>query len=104
MKGNPMPEYSLTIYNKSKHSNFFMVYQNDPGSFAPDAMAIAWFAQYSNPGAVVKFTWNIDWGFSWAETGKLAEGVRYEASQTALASPGKNQIVLDYNTFSPHPT
>ena len=92
-------QYSLTIYNKSSHADHFMVFQNDPGGFDKNAMALAWFAKFSNPGpsVTVKFTWTIDWGFSWGDTGPLGSGVQYEAPETALAAPGKNAITLDYN-------
>lgn len=92
-------EYTLTVNNHSAHSDYFMVFQNDPGSFDRNALALAWFAKYSNPGptVTVKFTWTIDWGFSWADTGVLSAGVKYDASEVVLAAPTKNQITLDYN-------
>lgn len=91
--------YTLTVNNHSSHSDYLMVFQNDPGSFSPDAMAVAWFSKYSNPGpnVVVEFTWTIDWGFSWADTGVLAAGVKYVASDQREAGPTTNQITLDYN-------
>jgi hypothetical protein len=91
-------KYSLTIYNRSSHTDHFMVFQNDPGSFDKNAMALAWFAKLSNPGptAMVKFTWTVDWGFSWADTGPLSNGAKYEASETAAVDQG-NAITLDYN-------
>lgn len=92
-------QYSLTIVNHASHSAYFMVFQNDPGSFDPNAKALAWFSKFSNPAptATVKFTWTVDWGFSWAETGKLERGVVFEASEKADIGPGKNMIALDYN-------
>jgi len=91
--------YSVTITNHASHSDYFMVYQNDPTSWSPNALALAWFAKYSNPApnATVKFSWVIDWGFSWGETGELKEGVNFEASDFVMSSPDKNQITLDYN-------
>lgn len=91
--------YTLTINNRSAHSDYFMVFQNDPGSFDSNAMALAWFSKYSNPGpnVTVKFTWTIDWGFSWADTGVLAPGVRYDANDVTPATSTTNQITLDYN-------
>jgi len=91
-------QYSITITNHSAHPDYFMVFQNDPGSLAPNAMALAWFSKYSNPGplATVKFDWSIDWGFSWADTGELSPGVHYAASEV-LPADGFNKITLDYN-------
>lgn len=92
-------EYSLTIINHASHSAYFMVYQNDPGTFDPNAKALAWFSKYSNPGpnVTVKFTWTVDWGFSWADTGELTRGVVYSATDKVAATQTTNQISLDYN-------
>lgn len=91
-------KYTLTIKNHSSHSDYLMVFQNDPTSWSPDAMALAWFSKLSNPSptSIVKFSWEIDWGFSWAETGIIQPGIKFEASETADTSGG-NKITLDYN-------
>lgn len=91
--------YSLTITNHATKSNYFMVYQNDPTSWDPNALAVAWFAKYSNPGpnVTVSFSWQINWGFSWADTGTLKAGIQYEASDYVDIKSGKNKITLDYN-------
>lgn len=91
--------YSVSITNHSSHSSYFMLYQNDPTSWDPNALALAWFAKFSNPGpqALVRFSWEVGWGFSWAETGDLKPGVQFEASDSRVASPGNNQITLTYN-------
>lgn len=94
-------QYSVTIYNKSSHSDYLMVYQNDPTSWDPNALSIAWFSKFSNPNpeglARVTFRWDVEWGFSWAETGSLEDGVIYEASELYVPNGGKNKISLDYN-------
>ena len=89
--------YTLTVNNHAANSNYFMMFQNDPTSFAPNAMALAWFSKFSNPNSVITFEWKVEWGFSWGDTGKLGDGVIYRASENAAASPDKNQITLDYN-------
>jgi hypothetical protein len=91
--------YSVSIVNHSSHPAYFMLYQNDPTSWDPNALALAWFAKFSNPGpnALVKFSWAVEWGFSWAETGTLKPGIQYEASDSRTSSPGNNQITLTYN-------
>ncbi len=91
--------YSLTVNNKSQHSGYFMVYQNDPGNWDPQALSLAWFAKFSNPSPTskVQFSWTVDWGFSWAETGELKPGIQFLASETYDPTGGKNQISLDYN-------
>jgi hypothetical protein len=92
-------DYSVTITNHSSHSNYFMIFQDDPGSFDSNAMALAWFSKYSNPGPniTVKFTWTVDWGFSWADTGTLSPGIVFDASDKVPISTGNNKITLDYN-------
>jgi len=93
-------QYSLTVNNHASKSAYFMVYQNDPTSWDPNALSIAWFAKYSNPSprAKIKFQWNIDWGFSWAETGTLKAGIQFEASETYQPTgAADNKILLDFN-------
>jgi hypothetical protein len=91
--------YSVTINNRSSHSDYFMVFQNDPTAWAPNAMALAWFSKYSNPSptAELTFEWTVDVGFSWAETGDLQPGIRFAASEKYIPQGGKNKITLDYN-------
>ena len=93
-------QYSLTVNNQASHSAYFMVYQNDPTLWDPNALSIAWFAKFSNPSPTskVKFSWGVDWGFSWGDTGKLQAGVQYDASETyEPQGPSDNLITLDYN-------
>lgn len=93
-------QYTLTVNNQAKKSAYFMVYQNDPTSWDKNALSIAWFAKYSNPSptAKIKFTWNVDWGFSWAETGTLHAGIQFDASEIFLPTGATdNKITLDYN-------
>jgi hypothetical protein len=91
--------YSVTVNNRSSHSDYFMVFQNDPTAWAPNAMALAWFSKYSNPSptAELTFEWTVDVGFSWAETGDLQPGIRFAASEKYIPQGGKNKITLDYN-------
>ena len=91
--------YSVTVNNHASNSAYFMVFQNDPTSWAPNALSLAWFAKYSNPSptARIKFQWTVDTGFSWAETGELKPGIQFAASETYDPSSGNNKITLDYN-------
>ncbi|MDP9928650.1 hypothetical protein J2X90_001603 [Variovorax paradoxus] len=91
--------YSVTVNNRANHSAYFMVFQDDPTSWAPNAMSLAWFSKYSNPSptARIKFEWTLDTGFSWAETGELQAGIQFTASELFDASNGQNKITLDYN-------
>ena len=93
-------QYSLTVNNQASHSAYFMVYQNDPTAWDPNALSIAWFAKFSHPSptAKIKFSWGVDWGFSWADTGKLQAGIQFDASETyAPQGPSDNLIQLDHS-------
>src|SRR5580692_3157684 len=91
-------KYTLKVNNHSSHSNHFMVYQKDPTSWSPNAMSLAWFSKFSNPSptAKVQFSWTIDWGLAWAETGELQPGISFVATETYDLSEG-NKATLDYN-------
>ncbi len=91
-------KYTLTVLNHATRSNYIMMYQDNPGAWAPNALSLAWFSKFSNPGqnVTVTFTWEIEWGFSWADTGTFQPQITYQASQTAKVADG-NQITLDYN-------
>jgi rhizosphere induced protein len=92
-------QYTLTIKNRAAYPAYFMIFQNDPTSWSPNAMALAWFSKFSNPSPTtqIKFTWSVDWGFSWADTGILQPGIMYEASETLAATSTVNKVTLDYN-------
>jgi hypothetical protein len=90
-------QYTVNIRNNAASSDYLMVFQNDPGSFSSDALSLAWFSKYSNPGSSVKFTWTVDWGLSWCETGSLQPGVVFDASQLWSGTQGENETILDYN-------
>jgi hypothetical protein len=92
-------QYSITINNHASNSAYFMVFQNDPTNWAPNALSLAWFSKFSNPSptARITFSWNVDTGFSWAETGDLQPGIVFTASETYDPTGPKNMITLDYN-------
>lgn len=90
-------QYSVTINNQASHSAYLMLFQNDPTSWDPNALALAWFSKFSNPSSKVKFTWTVDWGMSWSETGELKPGINFDASEKYDPTGGKNKITLDYN-------
>lgn len=92
-------QYSITISNRASHSASFMLFQADPGAWSPNAMAVAWFAKFSNPSPTsrIQFKWTVDIGLSWAETGKLAPGAQFVASELFDPTGTLNQVTLDYN-------
>jgi hypothetical protein len=90
-------QYTVTIRNQAASSNYLMMFQNDPGSWSPNSLPLAWFSKFSNPNSTVKFNWTVDWGLSWSETGTLQPGVTYDASELWLPTDGNNKTILDYN-------
>jgi hypothetical protein len=92
-----MATQSVTINNQSAHSAHLMVFQQNPGSLSADAMALAWFSKFSDPGSNVEFGWDLTWGFSWADTGALQAGITYNVNGTTDSQPTSNQITLDFN-------
>ncbi|MGJ3699395.1 MULTISPECIES: hypothetical protein [Variovorax] len=91
--------YSVTVNNHASHSAYFMVFQSDPTNWAPNAMSLAWFSKFSNPGPTtrIKFQWTVNTGFSWADTGDLQPGIEYSTAETYDPTGGNNMITLDYN-------
>ena len=92
-----MSQYTLPVNNNAAHTDYVMVFQKDPGAWAPNAMSLAWLSKKSNPGSLVTFDWTIDWGFSWSNAGELIPGVKYRSSQDYTIANGHNQVTLDYN-------
>jgi hypothetical protein len=73
-------KYSLTFINNSTNSGNACIYQTDP-DLGPDVMSLAWFAKPTHPTTEETFSWQIDYGFIWDETGELVPGVVFDASQ-----------------------
>ena len=82
-----MPEtYTLTFINNSNNNWDFCCYQEDPTISQQDVMSLAWFAFPVAPTTSVSFSWTINYQFVWSQTGKLAAGVKFNASQKWDAS------------------
>lgn len=73
--------YSLTFTNNSNNNWDFCCFQEDPSITTQDVMSLAWFAFPVAPTTSVKFSWTIDYQFVWSQTGQLAPGVMFQASQ-----------------------
>jgi hypothetical protein len=92
--------YTLTAINNSSNPTQIAVFQQDP-NLAPslNVFSLAWFSKFAYPSTTIKFTWTISYNFVWSETGQLAPGVVFEATQTPDAGlKEKNQILLDYDS------
>lgn len=90
-------DYTLIFKNNSNLSGAACVYQDDPDLTAQGFMRLAWFAKEAHPHTNLNFNWKIDYCFVWAETGTLAPGVQFLASETTPADLStSNKITLDY--------
>jgi hypothetical protein len=97
-------EYSITFQNYSTNFGNVCIYQTDP-NLGPDVMSLAWFAKPTHPTTEESFTWTIDYGFIWDETGELVPGVVFDASQVWPADLTQNNKIKfsrtnDAYTFS----
>ena len=89
-----MTQFSLSCHNSSANTGSFVVYQMPFGG-SPNTLPLAWFAHVAAPSTRVKFTWDTNYSFVWSETGVLAPGVEFYASQTRPADlTGLNQITF----------
>jgi hypothetical protein len=74
-------KYTLTFQNNSNDNWDFCCFQQDPNLVDPNIMSLAWFAFPVAPTTSISFTWEIDYEFVWCQSGKLAAGVIFSASQ-----------------------
>jgi hypothetical protein len=73
--------YTLTFVNNSTNTGNACVYQKAPDTTASNVMSLAWFSKVAAPTTHIDFDWTIDYSFVWSETGTLAPGVNFSASQ-----------------------
>jgi hypothetical protein len=74
-------KYTLLFVNNGTNTGNACIYQNDPDIGVPNVMSLAWFSKQAHPTTRIKFEWTLDYSFMWSETGVLASGVDFEASQ-----------------------
>ncbi len=87
-------KYSINFENNSTNYGKACIYQADP-QMGPYVMSLAWFAKPAHPTTSIRFEWNLDYSFVWAETGELVPGVVFEASQAWEADLlGKNLVTF----------
>lgn len=98
-------QYSLVMNNKSGNSWVFYVYQKLPQPMG-DGFPLAWFCSpYPiHPRNRIRFTWQVDYNFSWADTGVLMPGIEYWASQTENCSPTGDNMTEFSTSPAPHLT
>jgi rhizosphere induced protein len=82
-----MTTYTLTVNNASGEAWDMYTFQKDPSIADPNLKSLAWFTQSTAAYSAVKFSWDVNYNFMWAETGMLVPGVVFEASQSFPANP-----------------
>lgn len=88
-------QYTMNFINNSANSWNFCCYQKDPGILAQGAFSAAWFvAQTVHPTTQVKFSWTIDYGLTWAQSGTVGPGIIYDASQNWPVTYAENTVTL----------
>jgi hypothetical protein len=91
---NP-PLHTLRFHNNSGSTQTFVCFQ--PPLDATKGLAPAWFAMRVANGVEVNFSWQEVWDLIWMETGPLAAGIQFSASEVVPASLAtNNRIVLTY--------
>jgi rhizosphere induced protein len=94
-------QYTLTVLNHSSNPTNIAVFQQDPDIGVSNVFSLAWFTKFSYPQTTIKFNWTISYNFVWCQTGVLAPGVVFDASQSPAAGlQTNNQILLDYDPIN----
>lgn len=78
--------YSLEIQHHGTETGDFCVYQTNDNQ-SEDIRSLVWFSKRAHPETVLKFKWDIEYGFTWSEQGILVPGVVFEASQIIPTDP-----------------
>jgi rhizosphere induced protein len=101
--------YNLVFKNNSTNAWDACVYQTDPDLANFEVQSLAWFTKAAASTTTVKFQWQIDYSFTWDETGILQPGVVFDASQlwpadlstkNAITLTHENTPVSEYYTFA----
>jgi hypothetical protein len=91
---NP-PLHTLRFHNNTGSTQTFVCFQPPVG--ATTGLVPAWFAMRVANGVEVNFSWQEVWDLIWMETGPLAAGIQFSASEIVPASlTANNRIVLTY--------
>lgn len=92
-------QYTLTAKNESSNPTTIAVFQKDPDIGISNVFSLAWFSKFAYQSTDVKFNWKIDYNFVWSETGELAPGVVFDASQSLGAGlEADNQTSLEHDS------
>lgn len=76
-----MSTFTINFTNNTNISGNFCVFQLDSNSPRMNVFPVAWRAQPAGPNTRVPISWNTDYHFFWAKTGRLQPGVMFHAGQ-----------------------
>ena len=87
--------YTVIFQNNSSNRGDACLFQKDPGGGYPGVMSLAWFTRPAAPTTRIQFAWELAYDFAWSQTGRLAPGVVFSASQVWPADPAtQNQVTF----------
>lgn len=84
-----MSKYSLTFVNNSTLFGNFCIYLKDPQQeIDPNLFTLAWLVRPCYRGTRTIFSWDVEYGLTWSESGKLGNGkVDFTSSETRIVDP-----------------
>jgi rhizosphere induced protein len=94
--------YTLMFQNNSTNAWNACVYQTQPDISNYEVQSLAWFSKAAAPTTHVRFDWTVNYSFVWDETGPLAPGVVFDASQTWPADLSTTNRVTLTHPNSPY--
>ena len=90
-----MTNYTMNFTNNSSNAWNFCCYQKDPGILDQGALSAAWFvAPTVHSTTHVNFSWTIDYGLTWSQSGTIGPGIIYNASQNWPVAASLNTVTL----------
>lgn len=84
-----MSKYTMSFKNNSTLFGNFCIYLRDPRQeIDPNLFTLAWVVKACHPGTLATFEWDVDYGLTWSETGKLGQDkVVFTCSETKTIDP-----------------
>lgn len=84
-----MSLYTMSFRNESSLFGNFCIYLRDPRQqIDPNLFTLAWLVKPCHPGTSAEFQWNIEYGLTWSETGKLGKDqVSFSCSEMRVIDP-----------------
>ncbi len=79
-------KYTLKVKHDGTETGDFCLYQTCDNQ-TEDIRSLVWFSKRAHNDTLLKFDWNIDYGFAWSEQGTLTPGVVFEAHQNLETDP-----------------